>query len=306
MADTQLTNTHKNPVQSFIKNDSVQKTIEERLKSRAGQFTTSLLSAVNNNELLQKCRPETVLSAAFTAASMDLPLNQNLGFAYMIPYKQKDGTYDAQFQMGYKGFIQLAQRSGLYKTINATDVRDGEIKTIDRLSGEISFEWISDTAERESREVIGYAAFFKLLNGFEKTLYMTREEMETHGGKYSQSYKTDVAKGWNSSLWSKEFDTMARKTVIKLLLSKFGPLSTELARAIESDQAVETPSGPKYVDNDELEAVKADAEKKAAIVAAAKGETPEAEIVSNKTDRTAVDEVFGSGDDNAARSTTRK
>ena len=188
--------------------------------------------------MLAGCKPESVLTAALTAASLDLPINQNLGFAYLIPYKNKGGEV-CQFQMGYKGFIQLAQRSGYYKTINATDVREGEMTGFDRLSGELSFEWLDD-AERSKAKVVGYVAYFQLLNGFEKSLFMTTEELEKHAMKYSKNYAK-----YKTGLWADNFDSMAKKTVLKLLISKFGPLNTQLEDAIQKDQTADD----EYVDN---------------------------------------------------------
>jgi recombination protein RecT len=268
MADSQVAATNKNPVQSFIKNPSIQKTIEDRLKGRAGQFTTSLLSVINNNSLLAECKPETVLQAAMTAASMDLPLNQNLGFAYMIPYKNK-GVYEAQFQMGWKGFVQLAQRSGLYKTIAATPVFEGQLLTNDPLRG-ITFDWT--VVPKAGAKPIGYAAYFELLNGFEKTMYMTLAEVTAHAKQYSQSYKSGFGP------WKDNFEAMAEKTVLKLLLSKFGPLSTELQQAIVSDQGIGGAEG-NYPDNDALAGESATDSEQDAIVAAAKGDAVEGEVV---------------------------
>ena len=159
--------TNKLTLAQYVKQDAVTTRLNELLGKRAPQFVTSLVSAANANTMLANCAPETVLTAALTAASMDLPINQNLGFAYLIPYKNKSGEV-CQFQMGYKGFIQLAQRSGYYKTINATDVREGEMIGFDRLSGELSFNWLDDS-ERNEAKVVGYVAYFQLLNGFEKS-----------------------------------------------------------------------------------------------------------------------------------------
>lgn len=237
MSNNQLAVTH------YLRSKSVQQRVEELLGKRAGQFTTSLMSAVNSNPVLQQCSPDTVLKAAITAASMDLPVNQNLGFAYLIPYKNK-GVYEAQFQLGYKGFIQLAQRSGQFKRINVTDVRDGEYKGEDRRSGEIQLEFMEDGKERANTKVVGYLAYFQLLNGFEKELYMTTEQLTKHGKRYSQSYK----KGYG--LWVDEFDTMAAKTVLKLLISKYGALSTDMQEAILADQSV-AGDDYDYVDNQE-------------------------------------------------------
>lgn len=217
----------------YVKQYAVSQRLNELLGKRAPQFVTSLVSAVNANTLLAGCKPESVLTAALTAASLDLPINQNLGFAYLIPYKNKGGEV-CQFQMGYKGFIQLAQRSGYYKTINATEVRDGEIIGQNRLSGEIEFDWIEDDAEREKKPVIGYVAYFRLLNGFEKAVYWSVDKIEAHAKKYSKSYAK-----YGSGLWKDDFDSMAKKTVLKLLISKFGPLNTQLQEAIQKDQTID-------------------------------------------------------------------
>ena len=225
-------------IAQYVRQDAVSKRLNELLGKRAPQFVTSLVSAVNANSLLAGCKPESVLTPALTAASLDLPINQNLGFAYLIPYKNKTGEV-CQFQMGYKGFIQLAQRSGYYKTINATDVREGEMTGFDRLSGELSFEWL-DGAERSKAKVVGYVAYFQLLNGFEKSLFMTTEELEKHAQKYSKNYAK-----YKTGLWADNFDSMAKKTVLKLLISKFGPLNTQLEDAIQKDQTADD----EYVDN---------------------------------------------------------
>lgn len=220
-------------ITQYVKQEAVSVRLNELLGKRASQFVTSLISVANANTMLAECKPESVLTAALTAASMDLPINQNLGFAYLIPYKNKNGTV-CQFQMGYKGFIQLAQRSGYYKTINATDVREGEIKTNDRLTGEIEFSWIDDEAKRSKAKVVGYVAYFKLLNGFEKTLYMTSTELNAHAKKYSKNFAK-----FASGLWADDFDAMSKKTVLKLLISKFGPLNTQLEEAIQKDQTID-------------------------------------------------------------------
>ena len=195
-------------VQTYIRNGGVQERLNSLLGERAGQFTASLMSVVNSNPLLQECQPESVVKAAITAAAMNLPINQNLGFAYIIPYNNSKKTiekyldakgvertrnvftkvYEAQFQMGYKGFIQLAQRSGHYKTINSTDVREGELVKEDRLSGELEFAWIDDDKEREKMPIIGYVAYFKLSTGFEKSPYMSVDKLKKHAKKYSKSY----------------------------------------------------------------------------------------------------------------------
>lgn len=251
MSNTDIT------VQKYIRNGSIQKRINDLLRDRASQFTTSLLSLVNANTQLANCKPETVLNAALTAASLDLPINQNLGFAAIVPYKD-----EAQFQIMWKGFVQLAQRSGKYKTISATPVYEGQLVGEDPLKG---FVW--DWSQPAKGEPIGYAAYFELLNGFEKTLYMTTKQVEEHAKKYSKAYAYDLKAKKKSSPWSTNFDAMAEKTVLKLLISKFGSMSTTMEKALESDQAIITDKEVKYVDND-LTDVGADDDKKAAIIAA--------------------------------------
>jgi len=224
-------------LKQYIKNPKVNERIQELLKDRAQQFIVSLLSIVNSNDNLVKCEPKSLMNAAMVAASLDLPINQNLGFAYIIPYKDM-----AQFQIGYKGFIQLAQRSGQFVTINVTDVRQGEIEGNDRLTGEITFNWIKEN--RETAPIVGYVAYMQLKNGFQKSLYMTKMELTAHGMKFSQSMK----RGYG--LWKDDFDSMAEKTVIKMLLSKYAPLTVDMQKAHLADQSVVVEEGNyQYVDN---------------------------------------------------------
>jgi recombination protein RecT len=231
-------------VKSFFENDNVKKKFADLLGKKAQGFITSVLQVVSSNDLLIKATPESVYNAAATAATLELPINNNLGFAYILPYnqKQKDGSFKtvAQFQLGYKGFIQLAQRSGQFKTISATAIYEGQLIGENPLLG---FEF--DFKAKKSNVVIGYAAYFSLLNGFEKTLYMPIENVKAHSIKYSQTAK----KGFG--LWKDSFDDMAIKTVIKLLLSKFAPLSIEMQKAVIYDQAVIEDNGEAtYVDHE--------------------------------------------------------
>ncbi len=171
---------------------------------------------------MKNASPQSIYNAACVAATLDLPINNNLGFAYIVPYGK-----DAQFQMGYRGFIQLAQRSGQFKTISATPIYQGQIVAENPLTG---YEF--DFTVSKTGSPIGYAAYFKLLNGFEKTLYMTTEELKQHGLRFSQTFKR------GQGLWKDDFESMALKTVIKLLLSKFAPLSVEMQQAVITDQGV--------------------------------------------------------------------
>ena len=181
-------------------------------------------------------------ASAMTAATMKLPINPNLGFAYIIPYKNR-GHMEAQFQMGWKGFVQLAMRTGQYKTINAGPVYDGQIEDIDFITGEIV------RGRKKSDTVIGYVAYFQLVNGFSKTLYMSKEDCMKHAQEFSKSYK------YGGGVWKTNFDAMATKTVLKQLISKYGIMSIDmqgeaLATAIESDQAIIGEDGrPRYADN---------------------------------------------------------
>lgn len=219
-------------VKNILANVNYKNRFEEILGKRAPGFISSIIN-ISNSPGLKDCEPMSVVSAAVVAATLDLPIDPNLGFAYIVPYNDKNKGKIAQFQMGYKGFIQLAQRSGQYKTINAVELFENEIKKINRLTGEIELE---DNPE-PSTKVTGYVAYFRLINGFEKALYMTREQVETHGKKYSQSYKSNKEWVVKSSLWSTDFSSMAIKTVIKLLISKYGPLSIEMQKAVVADQA---------------------------------------------------------------------
>ena len=222
---------------TFLNSDQIKNKFTEIMGKKGVGFISSVLSAVNSNSLLQNADQNSIYTAALMAATLDLPINQNLGLAYIIGYntKQADGTYKvmAQFQIGYKGFKQLAMRSGQFKTLHETVVKEGEIINHDRLTGSMKFNWIQDSSERLSKKTIGYISYFELLNGFSSIFYMTKEEAENHGKKYSQNYKK-----YGTGLWKDEFDAMALKTVIKLNLSKNAPLSIEMQQAVLSDQGV--------------------------------------------------------------------
>jgi len=222
---------------TFLNSDQIKNKFTEIMGKKGVGFISSVLSAVNSNSLLQNADQNSIYTAALMAATLDLPINQNLGLAYIIGYntKQEDGSYKvmAQFQIGYKGFKQLAMRSGQFKTLHETVVKEGEIINHDRLTGSMKFNWIQDSSERLSEKTIGYISYFELLNGFSSIFYMTKEEAENHGKKYSQNYKK-----YGTGLWKDEFDAMALKTVIKLNLSKNAPLSIEMQQAVLSDQGV--------------------------------------------------------------------
>lgn len=223
-----------------ITNNKTQEYLESVLGERKASFVNNLTALVANNANLQVCEPYTVMFAAMKATALDLPLDNSLGFAYVIPYKDnKKGITVAQFQIGYKGFVQLSLRTNQFALIpHATDVRKGEFVGCNRLTGEYEFKFVEDDEERQKLEVIGYVSYFKLLNGASSTLYMTKAEMEAHAMRYSQTYRSSNEYIRRSSKWTTDFDKMALKTVLKLNLSKNAPLSVELADAIQADQSV--------------------------------------------------------------------
>lgn len=255
--------TKKTTVKSLFENENMKARVQEILGKNAATFTTSVIQLVNQSKELAECDPVTVVNAAMVAATLELPLNQNLGFAYVIAYNVKEGdgwVKKAQFQLGYKGFKQLALRTGQFKNINQTDVRLGEIKYRDRLTGVIEFEWIESEEQRLKTPIIGYVSFFQLSNGFNSTFYMSVEEIEAHAIKYSKSYAKS-----KTGLWKDDKKGMSEKTVTKLNLSKNAPLSVEdkanqnLVNALRADQAVinnfdDVDGGVEFPDNDTQDA----------------------------------------------------
>lgn len=215
-----MTTNNQLTIKGFFYRDDVKAKFNELMGQRSPQFITSVLSVVNNNSYLKNASPESVFSAALMAATLDLPVNPNLGFAYIIPYGQQ-----AQFQVGYKGLIQLALRSGQFKTISVSPVYEGQIKQQNPLTG-YEFDW----SNKLSDKVVGYAAYFSLINGFEKTLYMTTDEISAHGKRFSKTFGNGV--------WKTDYDAMAQKTCLKLLLSKYAPLSIEMQKAVIADQSI--------------------------------------------------------------------
>lgn len=236
-----------------ITNPSTQKYLSDVLGERKGSFVNNLTALVANNVMLQECEPYTLMFAAMKATALNLPLDNSLGFAYVLPYKDnKRGITVAQFQLGYKAFKQLALRSGQFSKIpNATDVKEGELVKRDRLTGDCVFKFEEDDEKRAKLPTIGYVSFFKLMNGAESVFYMSKTEMEQHALRYSQTYRSTNPKVKAASKWSTDFLTMALKTVIKLNLSKNAPLSVELADALKADQSIQFERNKyDYLDND--------------------------------------------------------
>lgn len=212
---------------AIFQKENTQKRFQEVLGKRATSFMTSMMTIISQSDMLKDAEPNSVYLWAMTAATLDLPINPNLGFAYILPYKNhKTWIITAQFQMWYKWFIQLAQRSWQFKTIDAKPVYEWQIELDDNSFQWFKFKW----SWKKSDTVVWYASYFELLNWFAKVLYMPTDEMKKHGQKYSKSYNNAY---W---LWTTDFDSMATKTVIKLLLSKFAPLSVDMQKAIIADQ----------------------------------------------------------------------
>ena len=236
---------------AYLTQDAVKNQINNVIGGKNGtRFITSIVSAVNANEQLQQCTNQSILSAALLGESLNLSPSPMLGYYYMVPFNDKNKGKVAQFQIGYKGLIQLAIRSGQYKKINVMSIKKGELEYFDPLNEEIKVKLMVDNWDaREKAETIGYYAMFELVNGFKKAIYWSKEQMEAHALQYSQGYR--AKKGY--TFWEKDFDAMAHKTLLRQILSKWGIMSTELQAAVEADEAVIEEDGSKtYVDNEEI------------------------------------------------------
>jgi len=210
---------------------SVQEQFKSVLAENAGAFVASIIDLYNTDRTLQMCDPKNVVMEALKAASLKLPINKQLGFAWIVPYRDsKTGQYIPTFQLGYKGYVQLCMRTGAYRYINADVVYEGELVKHDKLTGEIEI----DPEKRTGDKKVGYFAFIETLNGFRKTLYMSVEEVIKHAQQYSKSY------GNKNSVWATDFDAMALKTCLRLLLSKYGVMSVEMQRAYIEDVSADT------------------------------------------------------------------
>ena len=215
----------------YLTKENNKQYLESLLGDKTQAFITSLSTMVGSNANLNACDRASLLGCALKATSMNLPFDQNLGFAYAVPYANK-----AQFQMGYKGFIQLAQRSSQIQQLNAREVVEGEYKG-DDMMGEPIIEWLP-VEEREDKEIVGYMAGMKLINGFIKIIYWSKPKIEKHANRYSQAYRSAKKKGDKDAVWVNNFDAMAKKTVLKDLISKYAPMSVEMQQAIKYDQSV--------------------------------------------------------------------
>lgn len=222
-------------IKALMNAPAMKKRFEEILNKRAPQYMTSILNLVNSDTNLQKCEPMSVISSAMVAATLDLPVDKNLGYAWVVPYGNR-----ATFQLGYKGYVQLALRTGKYRHINVVNIHEGELIEWNPLTEKLTI----DFDQRKSDAVIGYAGYFELVNGFRKTVYWTRERIETHKKKFS---KSDFG-------WKNDWDAMARKTVIRDMLSHWGILSIEMQNAVieeaEPRQKIDVTSDGEIIDTD--------------------------------------------------------
>lgn len=238
---------------SFLDSEKMRTRFDDLLGKRAPQFISSVVSLVNADPNMQKAffeAPMTIVQAALKAATFDLPIDQSLGYAYIVPFnnnkKNADGTWskrtEASFILGWKGMHQLALRTGAYKTINVTDVREGELKSYNRLTEEVDITFEEDEDKRETLPIIGYVGYYRLVNGAEKTIYMTKKQIEKHEQKFRKG--TNMGKGWRD-----DWDAMARKTVYRALIGKWGVMSIEyqtrpegeaLAKQMQEEYQLET------------------------------------------------------------------
>lgn len=236
-------------ITAYLTQDAVKNQINQVISGKNGtRFISSVVSAVNNNPALQECTNQSILSAALLGESLNLSPSPQLGQYYMVPFNDKSKGKVAQFQLGYKGYIQLAIRSGQYKKLNVLGIKEGELIRFDPLNEEIEVRLIEDEEAREQAPTIGYYAMFEYTNGFHKAMYWSRRKMEAHALKYSKGYQ--AKKGY--TFWEKDFDGMAYKTMLRQLISKWGVMSIDMVSAMDADMAVINEDGTKdYVDNDD-------------------------------------------------------
>lgn len=255
----------KQTFSAFMTAPNIKARINEVVGKNAQSFMTSIVSAVSANPTLQECEPASILSAAFLGEGLKLSPSPQLGQYYMVPYdNKKAGVKQAQFQLGYKGYIQLAIRSGYYKKINVLAIKQGELIRFDPLNEDIEVNLIDDYEEREARETIGYYAMFEYTSGFRKAIYWPKSKMLCHADRFSKAFSKESYKKllsgqipekdmWKySSFWYKDFDAMAYKTMLRQLISKWGVMSVDLQKAYEADEALIKEDGTaEYIDIDE-------------------------------------------------------
>lgn len=248
MANNLANRSRKMGLTAYLTQDAVKNQINSVIGGKDGQrFITAVVSAVNTNPMLQECSNQSILSAALLGESLKLSPSPQLGHYYIVPYKDKNRGMVGQFQMGYKGLIQLAIRSGQYKKLNVLAIKEGELVKFDALNEDIEVNLIEDEEKRENTPTVGYYAMFEYVNGFRKAIYWSRAKMERHALRYSKGYQ--AKKGY--TFWENDFDAMAYKTMLRQLISKWGIMSIDMISAVEKDMSVIQPDGSAvYVDNE--------------------------------------------------------
>lgn len=293
-------------ITTYLTNDSVKQQINSIIGQSSGKFITSIISAVNANPALQECTNSSILSAALLGESLKLSPSPQLQNFYLVPYKDKEKGMVAQFQLGYRGYVQLATRSGVYRKLNVLPIKKGELVKFDALNEEIEVNLIADEEEREKAETIGYYAMFEYLNGFRKAIYWSKTKMLAHADRYSKAFSKDtyqkIQEGkipanelWKySSPWFASFDDMACKTMLRQLISKWGLMSTEMEKAYTSDMAtINEDLSPTYVDTEEVPAEAPKTDEKPVEPEKAVESTPKKAKADNGADNAAAAALFG-------------
>lgn len=238
----------KEGIATFLAKEAVNANVRSVVGEKDAQrFISSVVSAVQTNPSLAECTNQSVLSAALLGHSLNLPQSPQLGMFYLVPYEdKKKGIKEATFQLSYRGMLQLAMRSGKYRKIHVTDIRQGELVSYNPIEDEYEFNAELDLNKREKLPIIGYYSFFETLDGSRKGLYWTKEQVDAHAKRYSAAYRNN----WGNCLWKTDFDAMAKKTMLRQLISKWGFMSVEMERGYVGDQAVIREDGtPDYIDN---------------------------------------------------------
>ena len=234
----------------FMTSEGIKKKVNEILgdEQSGKRFISGIISAVSTNAQLAECDNASILSGALLGESLNLSPSPQMAQYYLVPFKDKDRGMVATFQLGWKGYYQLALRSGYYKKLNVIEIKEGELVSWNPLEEELKVNIIEDDEKREKLPTIGYYAYYEYLNGFKKAMYWSKKKMEQHATQYSAGYR--AKKGF--TFWEKDFDSMAKKTMLRQLISKYGIMSTELQNAFEGDMAYIKDDGTKvYVDNEE-------------------------------------------------------
>ena len=284
-------------ITAYLTQDAVKEQINKVVGGKNGEkFVTAIVSAVNTNPALAECTNTSILSGALLGHSLNLSPSPQLGQYYLVPFKNnKAGVTEAQFQLGYKGYIQLAIRSGQYKKLNVLAIKEGELRSFDPLNEEIDVKLIEDEEEREQAKTIGYYAMFEYVNGFRKAIYWSKTKMEAHALKYSKGYQ--AKKGY--TFWEKDFDGMAYKTMLRQLISKWGIMSIDMMSAIDADMAVIHEDGTKdYVDTEDIVDMPQPQEEPKADTDKSQSEMPEPVVDENATAESETAAALFGGNDN--------